>query len=608
MTELAMRIEHGLDWHDVPGLTTRQGDGAPCPPPTEDLLARRPLRSPAPYRVIGHGVARLIASRGCTGTCRYCGSHALRSLAWDEGKRAGLSEAALAQLQIRGRRRRGPTDVADEVSELYHQREIRIFHLVDDNVVGGDPADSVDWVRRLRSELGRRRVGRTAWSLMIDPASVDDRLLDELERLGVARVLLGVESLTPEGLAALGRPGDPALNLRAVARLAGRGIATAFNVLIIHPAATRQGIERELAALDGVPGGVHVELIPLLVYPGTQAFAELAAQGRLSGGMLGTRYEPDDVVASRFSAVLTRLRLATGGSDDVALYAHEVLTNLAIARRQGLPSIGRDHYRRASLLVDESRRAQLAIWRSAFALAATDLPPGAREQATQALVGALVRELGQLRRRIGALEATLGAEPGRLTMRGNSSILLAVSLAAALGCGGETTGDGSQLTAGGTPGTGGGAVAAHGGSGGGGFTALGGAPNTGGAPAIMGGWPSLGGSSGTGGSGLKFDCSQYTTTCGTNSITEPKLACDVATTCGAATSAMTMQTCFPSECYGAPHYGLIVDASGHVVDVRIENAAIPAEVRDCVLATLAAETFPCLAGAEIWQLCCTPLY
>jgi hypothetical protein len=53
---------------------------------------------------------------------------------------------------------------------------------------------------------------------------------------------------------------------------------------------------------------------------------------------------------------------------------------------------------------------------------------------------------------------------------------------------------------------------------------------------------------------------------------------------------------------------LIVDASGHVVDVRIEDAAIPAAVRDCVLQTLAVETFPCLAGAEIWQLCCTPLY
>jgi hypothetical protein len=71
---------------------------------------------------------------------------------------------------------------------------------------------------------------------------------------------------------------------------------------------------------------------------------------------------------------------------------------------------------------------------------------------------------------------------------------------------------------------------------------------------------------------------------------------------------MGMQTCFPAQCYGNPQYGLLVDASGHVVDVRLAYSAIPADVRDCVLQTLSVETFPCLAGAEIWQLCCTPLY
>ena len=94
--ELARRLAAGVDWHDAPGLTTRNGDGPPCAPGLEPF-AVRPLRSENLHRVLGVPVAQLVASRGCTGGCRYCGSPALRRMAVHEGRRAGLTAASSSE-------------------------------------------------------------------------------------------------------------------------------------------------------------------------------------------------------------------------------------------------------------------------------------------------------------------------------------------------------------------------------------------------------------------------------------------------------------------------------------------------------------------------------
>jgi hypothetical protein len=128
--------------------------------------------------------------------------------------------------------------------------------------VGGAHPDGWEWADRLAQELERRGVTRTAWSLMIDPLSVTDRLLDALERHGVARLLVGVESLTDAGLRALGRGGSVQTNFAALERVRRRGIATLFNILAVHRAATGASIGAELDALENVPSGVYYEVIP----------------------------------------------------------------------------------------------------------------------------------------------------------------------------------------------------------------------------------------------------------------------------------------------------------------------------------------------------------
>ena len=222
----------------------------------------------------------MVASRGCMGGCKYCGSHALRRMALDEGKRAGLTRLELDRAGVGGRRRRSPEDVADEVSDLYHRLGVRILHLLDDNIVGGTLSGGREWAQQLTREVERRGVGRTAWSLMIDPQSVTEPLLDDFERLGVARLVMGIESLTASGLRALGRPFDAQTNRTALERARRRGIATVFNILAVHPRATGASIGAELDELENIPSGVYYEVIPLVLYPGTSAYDELRAEGR----------------------------------------------------------------------------------------------------------------------------------------------------------------------------------------------------------------------------------------------------------------------------------------------------------------------------------------
>ena len=169
------------------------------------------------------------------------------------GGRAGLTRLGLDRAGVGGRRRRSPEDVADEVSDLYHRLGVRIIHLLDDNIVGGTLSGGREWAQQLACELERRGVARTAWSLMIDPQSVTEPLLDDFERLGVARLVVGIESLTDSGLRALGRPFDAQTNRTALERARRRGIATVFNILAVHPRATGASTGAELDELENIP-------------------------------------------------------------------------------------------------------------------------------------------------------------------------------------------------------------------------------------------------------------------------------------------------------------------------------------------------------------------
>ena len=604
MVELCRRLEMGLKWSAVPGLTTRLGDGQPAPPLPNNWATRRPLRAQVPSKVLGVPVARLVGSRGCLGSCHYCSSVSLRKDEVCEAIRGGYEPEVLRAMGVGGRRRRRPEDLADEAAELYHGRGVRIFHLLDDNLVGGDDGASVGWLRALVAALEERGVQGVAWSLMIDPGSVTPAMLDALEALGVVRVLVGVEALSDESLRALGRRGDAGVARRAVADLQARGIVVLFNSIAVHPDATEASILSELDALEGIEGA-HVDVNPMVVYPRSAVMERLCAAGRASGGSLGYLYQSADPIATRFASLLIRLGIEAPVWTDVSQQAHELATMNAIATRLGLGRGGaevhgfrkgrwgsRDAHRggrhvpagEASLkesihaVVEAVRRVRFAALRQLLALSQTTMSGSQRLMAFRSVLSTLTRDLQGQRRRIVSLEARLAAtmalsrsELG--TFRTRATLAGAVILVAA-GCGGNTAtvagAAGSSSTAGSGNLTSGGGTSAGGANGSAGGMASGGSlpVATRAVDCRMGEWLYDG----------EPNCSSDAT------CSEVAALRDSIATCGG----------MPED----ESWRLTIDSEGRLVAASSNNSS--AELASCVDEALRNEQFPCVADGEIW--------
>ncbi len=377
IVDLAHALCSGWPLAQLPGLTTRLGDGRGNPhafaPPR-----LRPLRSAVPTTLLGLPKAAIAASRGCAGRCVYCGVSALERDLASERQLLGLGAGARGPVQ------RPMDDLADEVAALYHERAVRVVQLVDDNLLGPDPRVAKAWLGDLEAALRKRRVGKMAWRLMVEPGALSDDVADALARLGVLSVLVGVESLTARGKSALGRCGHPDLDQAALYRLDARGIAPVLNLLAVRPDAALADTRAELAGLAQVEGFAW-DVVPLAAWPGTALAHDLAAKGMLIGRGAGLAWRPSEPEAERFLFALNRLRL--GGLAWLTRQPNpvDVMFALRAAHRLGLPGATREAIEQASVVLAEAQRVRRRMLDHALALAASQLSPGEFGQAVESL-------------------------------------------------------------------------------------------------------------------------------------------------------------------------------------------------------------------------------
>ena len=325
---LARALADNTPLAQVPGLSTRAGDGQPNPRLAWSS-APRPVRSPQRPHVLGLACADVAASRGCAGRCSYCGVAAL-----ERDARAELAQIScpIEEMQLgRGARRRSADDVAAEVAELQRHHAVRVVRLVDDNLLGADASQALRWLRALRAGFDARAVQPLALRMMVEPRVVNEEVAAALADLGVVQVLLGVESLTVQGLRALGRSDAPADNLAVLHRLAKLGIAPQLNVLALRPGGSLADARAELAALAELDAFAW-DVLPVVVHPGTDLALDLAARGELAGQGLGIAWRPRERPMERALYAVERLR--AGG---LAWRAQEPsLPDLDFALRAGL--------------------------------------------------------------------------------------------------------------------------------------------------------------------------------------------------------------------------------------------------------------------------------
>ena len=378
VAELARALVDRRGLEDVPGLTTRASEGRGNPQAfiSTRLRPLRPAKMPA---IIGIPRAEIAASRGCAGQCTYCGVSALQRDLVSEHRKLGLPHA-----HSRGNIRRPVDDVADEVAELYHDRGVRIGHFVDDNLLGPDPDAALAWLTDFERALAQRRVGQMAWRLMMDPRAITDAVADVLARMGFLSVLVGFESLTPRGLASLGRAGAPDANLSALDRLWSRRIAPVINVLALRPGDSLADTRAEIAALDRIDRFAW-DVIPLTVWPGTQLAQDLAARGELVGKGSGLSWRPSQPEAERFLFALGRLRV--GGLAWLMRAPNPIEAGFALraAHRLGLSGASRERIEQAETCLAQAQRERRHILAQALDVAESPLSAWELGQALEAL-------------------------------------------------------------------------------------------------------------------------------------------------------------------------------------------------------------------------------
>jgi radical SAM superfamily enzyme YgiQ (UPF0313 family) len=340
---LAQQLAEPLDagaaqLDEVPGLTTRAGDGAPAPVLDATPLDLRPERGDLPG-LLDHRMAQMTATRGCEGRCAYCGPASLQTDEHREGRRAGHRAMPLIRAGVGGVRRRRLEAICDEMAELWHERDVRYFYFVDEHLLPRRREDALAMIAEWKRGLAARGVGPFGLGCMLRGDRLDPEVIDAFADLGLIRCFVGVELASDEELRSFGRGGDLGHALASMQRLQDRGVVTTCNMMLLHPHSTPETLARGIDFLEGL-GAASFETTQMEIYFGTKLHQRLQAEGRVSGNPLRYGYRYDDETVARFAEVFAKLRMEALGDYSMAFAIHDAGLAVALAERLGELSSG----------------------------------------------------------------------------------------------------------------------------------------------------------------------------------------------------------------------------------------------------------------------------
>lgn len=198
----------------------------------------------------------------CARACPYC----------DFDFRVGRSPAT-AQF-IAGLEREALSRMADGTWP-----EVQVWSTV--YLGGGTPSLlGADGLAALGGWISRRCPGAGAdeYTVEVNPEHATSELAAAVRAIGGTRVSLGVQTLDPAGLAALGRVHTAASGRAAIATMRGAGLGVSADLIVGWPGQTQAGLAEDVAGLVG-EGAQHVSVYALTVEAGTP-WETLVRRGR----------------------------------------------------------------------------------------------------------------------------------------------------------------------------------------------------------------------------------------------------------------------------------------------------------------------------------------
>ena len=279
LIELADAIAAAKDWRGINGLAWRDDDGVHLTGARHDRFELDdlpwPERGDIRYERQDLPTASVLASRGCPWTCTFCSI-----ITFYEGN------------GTKGRRRRQPARVIDEIEHLVDHRGVRLVLFQDDDFLAGG-RDARDWALAIARELTTRRLhSRVRFKFSCRSDEVREDVLAPLVEAGLTHVYMGVEAGDPDQLKTFNKRITPEVHFRAGEVLRKLDISFDFGFMLLEPWSTIATARNNLRFLrEFCDGGYTVAgFCRALPYVGTPMEERMRREGRLTGPALEADY------------------------------------------------------------------------------------------------------------------------------------------------------------------------------------------------------------------------------------------------------------------------------------------------------------------------------
>lgn len=271
LLELTERLASGASWVGTAGVAHRAPDGVgfihgPARAGRDNLDELPwPDRDDINYGDRSTPIASMLGSRGCPWVCSFCSI-----ITFYEGN------------GTKGRRRRDPARVVDELEYLHRERGVEVILWQDDDFLAGGPV-AVRWAHAVAAEAMRRGLHHgLRWKLSCRSDEVTHPTIAPLVDAGLAHVYLGVESGDEESLKHFNKRLKPDVHLRARDVMRACGVTFDFGFMLLEPWSTIETVRGNVRFLrefvgDGSSPATFCRMLP---YVGTAAQQQLRAEGR----------------------------------------------------------------------------------------------------------------------------------------------------------------------------------------------------------------------------------------------------------------------------------------------------------------------------------------
>lgn len=278
LAELVAKLDGG-QWREVAGIAYAVDGKAQLNPPREGGVAiddiPEPDRRDVDYQSQGLPTASVLASRGCPWKCSFCSI-----ITFYEAN------------GTKGRRRRDPRLVVDEIEGLVRGRGVRLLLFQDDDFLAGGRAART-WALDVAAEIVRRGLhDQMRFKISCRSDEVRAELLGPLIEAGLCHVYLGVEAGDKESLLSLNKLLEAEAHVRAGALLRQFDLTFDFGFMLLEPWSTMHSARANAAFLRDytADGWVVAGFCRTLPYVGTPIEQRLREEGRLVGPALDAEY------------------------------------------------------------------------------------------------------------------------------------------------------------------------------------------------------------------------------------------------------------------------------------------------------------------------------